>query len=242
MYCLEFRPGQPSMVKADVLVIMAHPDDPEFSSGATIARLARDGKKIAYVICTAGDKGSSDRAMTPAKLIEVRMEEQRAAAAVLGVQDVVFLGHPDQALEADDELRKELVALIREYRPDLVITHSPYQRYIWWHRDHRMCGEAAMDAVFPYARDHMAYPDLLARGLEPHKVSEIWLAGADDANYKSDITATFNLKIDAIKCHRSQVEEDFFARLDRIKARASAAAEGEEFLLAEAFRRVEIPW
>lgn len=230
------------MFKADVLVIMAHPDDPEFSSGATIARLVREGKKIVYIICTAGDKGSADRAMTPARLVELRMAEQREAAAVLGVNDVIFLGHPDQALEADTSLRKELVALIREYRPDLVITHSPYQRYIWWHRDHRQCGEAAMDAIFPYARDHMAYPELLARGLEPHKVSEVWLAGAEDANYKSDITATFNLKIDAIKCHKSQVEEDFLSRLDRIRARASAAAEGEEFLLAEAFRRVEIPW
>ncbi len=230
------------MNKADVLVIMAHPDDPEFSSGATIARLAKEGRRVVYVICTAGDKGSADRAMPPARLVEIRMAEQRAAATVLGVTDVIFLGHPDQSLEADTQLRKELVQLIREYRPDLVITHSPYQRYIWWHRDHRQCGEAAMDAVFPYARDHMAYPDLLARGLEPHKVNEVWLAGADDANYKSDITGTFNQKIDAIKCHKSQVEADFFQRLDRLKARASAAAEGEEFLLAEAFRRVEIPW
>jgi len=230
------------MAKAEVLVIMAHPDDPEFGAGATIARLVKEGKKVAYVICTAGDKGSADRAMTPAKLVEIRMTEQRATAGILGVEDVVFLGHPDQALEANAVLRKELVTLIREYRPDLVITHSPYQRYLWWHRDHRQCGEAAMDAVFPYARDHMAYPDLLARGLEPHKVNEIWLAGADDANYKSDITSTFDLKIEAIKRHKSQVEEDFFQRLDRIRARASAAANGEEFLLAEAFRRVEIPW
>jgi len=230
------------MAKADVLVIMAHPDDPEFSAGATIARLAREGKRVVYVICTAGDKGSADRTMTPARLVEIRMAEQRAAAAVLGVDDVVFLGHPDQALLADDTLRKELVRLIRDYRPDLVITHSPYQRYIWWHRDHRQCGEAAMDAVFPYARDHMAYPDLLAKGFEPHKVNEVWLAGAEDANYKSDIGGTFGLKVDAIKCHKSQVETDFLARIDRLKARASAAAEGEEFLMAEAFRRVEIPW
>jgi LmbE family N-acetylglucosaminyl deacetylase len=230
------------LAKADVLVIMAHPDDPEFGAGATIARLAREGKKVVYVICTAGDKGSPDRNMTPARLAEIRMGEQRAAAKTLGVDDVIFLGHPDQALEADVEFRKELVQIIREYRPDLVITHSPYQRYIWWHRDHRKCGEAAMDAIFPYARDHMAYPDLLAKGLEPHKVNEIWLTGADDANYKSDITGTFSQKIDAIKCHKSQLGEDFFQRLDRIKARASAAAEGEEFLLAESFRRVEIPW
>jgi LmbE family N-acetylglucosaminyl deacetylase len=230
------------MDKADVLVIMAHPDDPEFSSGATIARLVKEGKKVVYVICTAGDKGSADRMMTPARLVEIRMAEQRAAAAVLGVADVIFLGHPDQALEADAELRKELVRLIREYRPDLVITHSPYQRYIWWHRDHRQCGEAAMDAIFPYARDHMAYPDLLARGYEPHKVNEVWLAGAEDANYKSDITGTFPLKVEAVKCHRSQVEADFLERIDRLKARASAAAEGEEFFMAEAFKRVEIPW
>ena len=230
------------MDKADVLVIMAHPDDPEFAAGATIARLAKEGKRVVYVICTAGDKGSSDRTMTPARLIEIRMAEQRAAAAVLGVADVLFLDHPDQALEADAELRKELVRVIREYRPSLVITHSPYQRYIWWHRDHRQCGEAVMDAVFPYARDHMAYPDLLAKGFEPHKVDEVWLAGAEDANYKSDIVATFGLKVDAIKCHKSQIEADFLARIDRVKARACAAAEGEAFFMAEAFKKVDIPW
>ncbi|MEN8614830.1 PIG-L deacetylase family protein [Dehalogenimonas sp. THU2] len=230
------------MDKADVLVIMAHPDDPEFSSGATIARLTREGKRVVYVICTAGDKGTSDRDMTPAKLVEIRMVEQRAAAAVLGVAEVVFLGYPDQGLEATPDLRKELVRLVRGYRPDLVITHSPYQRYIWWHRDHRQCGEAVMDAVFPYSRDHLAYPDLLANGYEPHKVGEVWLAGAEDSNYKSDITSTFTLKLEAIKCHKSQVEADFMDRLDRIKARASAAADGEEFIMAEAFRRIEIPW
>lgn len=230
------------MDKADVLVIMAHPDDPEFSSGATIAGLVQGGKRVVYVICTAGDKGTADREMTPARLVGIRMAEQRAAAQTLGVADVVFLGYPDQGLEATAELRKELVRLIRSYRPDLVITHSPYQRYIWWHRDHRQCGEVVMDAVFPYARDHMAYPDLLANGYEPHKVNEVWLAGADDANYKSDISATFGLKLEAIKCHKSQVEVDFVERMDRVKARASAAPEGEDFLLAETFRRVEIPW
>jgi LmbE family N-acetylglucosaminyl deacetylase len=230
------------VTKADVLVIMAHPDYPEFASGATIARLTKEGKKVVYVICTAGDKGSADRTMTPARLVEIRITEQRAAARVLGVEEVIFLGHPDQALEADAQLRKELVKLIRQYRPDLVITHSPYQHYIWWHRDHRMCGEAAMDAVFPLARDHMAYPDLLAQGLEPHKVNEVWLAGAEDANYKSDISTTFPLKIEAVKCHQSQIGADFIERIDRLKTRACTAAEGEEFFMAEGFRRVEIPW
>ncbi|TFG46723.1 MAG: PIG-L family deacetylase, partial [Dehalococcoidia bacterium] len=104
------------------------------------------------------------------------------------------------------------------------------------------CGEAVMDAIFPYSRDHLAYPDLLAAGYEPHKVDEVWLAGAEDSNYKSDITATFDLKINAIKCHKSQLGDDFTERLDRLQARASAAAEGEQFLMAEAFRRIEIPW
>ncbi|MGI2336599.1 MAG: PIG-L deacetylase family protein [Dehalogenimonas sp.] len=228
--------------QADVLVIMAHPDDPEFSSGGTIARLSAEGKRVVYVICTAGDKGTDDRDMTPARLVAIRMEEQRAAAAALGVAEVVFLGHPDQGLEATAELRKELVRLLRLYRPRLVITHSPYQRYIWWHRDHRQCGEAVMDAVFPYSRDHLAYPDLLAGGYEPHKVDEVWLAGAEDADYRSDIEGFFDRKVEAIKCHSSQIGGEFVARLDRIKARASAAAEGEQFLLAESFKKIEIPW
>ncbi|ADJ25656.1 LmbE family protein [Dehalogenimonas lykanthroporepellens BL-DC-9] len=228
--------------KADVLVIMAHPDDPEFSSGGTIARLTGEGKRVVYVICTAGDKGSDDRTMTPAGLVKLRMAEQRSAAASLGVADVVFLGQPDQGLEATPELRKELVRLIRAYRPELVITHSPYQRYMWWHRDHRKCGESVMDAVFPYARDHMAYPDLLADGYEPHKVGEIWLAGAEDADYRSDIEGFFDRKLAAIQCHKSQLGPDFTERLERLKARAEAAAEGEAFLKGESFKKVEIPW
>ena len=228
--------------KADVLVIMAHPDDPEFSSGGTIARLTGEGKRVVYVICTAGDKGSDDRTMTPARLVALRMAEQRAAAETLGVAEVNFLGLPDQGLEATPELRKELVRLIRAYRPELVITHSPYQKYMWWHRDHRKCGESVMDAVFPYARDHMAYPDLLAAGYEPHKVDEVWLAAAEDADYCSDIEPWFDRKVAAIQCHKSQLGADFAQRLERLKARAEAAAEGEAFLKGEGFKKVEIPW
>jgi LmbE family N-acetylglucosaminyl deacetylase len=226
---------------ADVLVLSAHPDDAEFGAAGTVARWTDEGKKIVYVICTNGDKGTSDRTLAPDQLLKIRKKEQQAAAEVLGVQEVVFLDFPDQGLEDTPALRKQIVRLIRTYQPGVLVTSDPYRRYLW-HRDHRIIGQVAMDAVFPYARDHLAYPDMLAQGLEPHKVAEILFWGAEDINYRSDITDTFDRKIDALRCHASQMRE--FKTTDPVnwlRDRCREMAQGEAFELAEGFHRVELP-
>ena len=221
-----------------LMVIAPHPDDSEFGIAGTVARLTQEGKNVVYVICTNGNKGSSDRKMTPGKLAKIREKEQRAAAATLGVSEVVFLGYPDQGLDDTAEFRKALVRVIRQYQPHVVATCDPYRKYMW-HRDHRITGQVAADAVFPFARDHMAYPDLLAEGLEPHKVREMWFWGTDDPNFRSDITATFENKLAALACHTSQVDVSAGMR-DRLMGFAKMNAKGEKFELAEAFHRVEM--
>jgi LmbE family N-acetylglucosaminyl deacetylase len=165
--------------KVDVLVIMPHPDDAEFGCAGTVARWTAEGKSVVYVLLTNGDKGTSDRSLTPDKLADVRQIEQREAAKVLGVSEVVYLGYPDQGLEDSPELRKDIVRQIRLFRPDTVVTLDPYRRYVW-HRDHRIAGQVVLDAVFPYARDFLAYPDLMAEGLEPHKVKEMYFTASED--------------------------------------------------------------
>ena len=155
---------------------------------------------------------------------------------------MVFLGNPDQGLEETPEFRKQIVRMIRLYRPETVVTADPYRRYIW-HRDHRIAGQVTIDAVFPYARDHLAYPDLLEENLQPHKVKEMLFWASEDINYLSDITATFDLKLAALRCHESQVKSMKVSDLEKwLRQRCSDLAEGENFDLAEAFHREEIVW
>ena len=222
-----------------LMVISPHPDDCEFGIAGTVARLTKEGKQVVYVICTNGNKGTGDRSLTPEKLAEIREKEQLAAAKVLGVKETVFLKYPDQGLEDCHEFRRDLVRVIRKYKPFAVATSDPYRKYMW-HRDHRIAGTVTADAVFPYSRDHLAYPELLDEGLEPHKVREMWFWGSDDPNFKQDITDTMDIKLDALKCHQSQVGDVPPQMRERMKDFARMNAKGEKFQLAEAFHRVEM--
>lgn len=224
----------------DVMVISAHPDDAEFGVAGSVARWTGDSKAVVYVVCTSGDKGTADPGLTPSGLAAVREEEQKAAAAIVGVREVVFLRIPDQGVEDTHEFRRLLVRMIRLYRPGVVVTSDPYRRYLS-HRDHRIVGQVALDAVYPYARDHLAYPDLLREGLGPHKVREMLFWGSEAVNYRSDITATFDKKLAALLCHTSQVKEWQTNIKEWLYRRCRQMAEGEDFELAEAFHRVEIP-
>lgn len=225
----------------DILAIIAHPDDAEFGAAGSIAAWTAAGKSVVYAVCTGGDKGTSDRGVRPADLAEVRQQEQRAAATVLGVTEVVFLGMEDQGLEETPEFRETIVRLIRTYRPEKVISSDPYRRYVW-HRDHRIVGQVVMDALFPYARDHLAYPNLLEEGLEPHKVKEALFFGADEVNHWIDISTTFELKLEALACHATQMRELKVDNLESwLRARCRRLAEGSDFTLAEAFHRVKLP-
>ena len=223
--------------KADVMVITPHPDDAEFGVAGSVVNWVREGKAVVYVVCTNGDKGTSDPDLKPAELAKIRETEQLAAAKLLGVREVIFLRHPDQSLEDTPEFRKELVRLIRMYRPDTVVTADPYRRYIW-HRDHRIAAQVTMDAIFPYARDVHSYPELLEESLEPHRVTEVLFWGSPDTNHRLDITDTFDIKMDALACHKSQIPPDRFLEMkERIRERYHLMAEGEDFELAETFHR-----
>lgn len=225
---------------ADILVVVAHPDDAEFGVAGTVARWVQEGKQVVYVVCTSGEKGTTDRSTRPTDLARIREREQESAARVLGVREVLFLRLPDQGLEDTPEFRKMVVRAIRTYRPHTVVTCDPYRRYVW-HRDHRIVGQVTLDAVFPFARDHLAYPDLAAEGLEPHKVREMLFFGAEDVNYRSDITATFDLKVAAFRCHESQVRELEMQDIGAwLREWSCSMAEGAECELAEAFHRVDI--
>lgn len=225
--------------KADIMVITAHPDDSEFGAAGTIARWTREGKIVVYIVCTNGDKGSSDTAIAPEKLVKIREQEQLEAARVLGVSRVVFLHYHDQELEDTPEFRKELVRQIRIFRPDTVLTSDPYRHRYIWHRDHRIAGQAALDAIYPYARDFLAYPDLWKEGLQPHKVKDVFLWASEEPNYWSDITESFDTKIAALRCHKSQVG-DMPDLESWMRDWAKEAARGENFELAEAFHHEEI--
>jgi LmbE family N-acetylglucosaminyl deacetylase len=196
---------------ASVLVVVAHPDDAEFSAGGTIARWTSNGTRAALCICTNGDKGSDDPGISSAELARLREQEERAAASVLGIDEVIFLGHPDGTLQPTLELRRDIVRVIRQVRPEAVICPDPLRRYgatYVNHPDHRAVGEAALDAIYPSARDPLVFPELARAGLEPHKVVRVFVSNPLDPSCLVDIGETLERKIDALRQHRSQVSED----------------------------------
>ena len=204
------------------MVIVAHPDDPEFYCGGTIARWVREGVEIYYLIMTNGNKGSSDPTMTPERLADLRRAEQRAAAQILGVKGVVFLDEPDGELQPSLQLRRQVVREIRRYRPDIIACPDPAAFYFDSgyinHPDHRIAGVVALEAVFPAARNRMYHPELLEEGFEPHAVHEIYLVGSVQPNRWVDISDTIDLKIEAIKAHASQIGDPEV--LERVRQRA----------------------
>jgi LmbE family N-acetylglucosaminyl deacetylase len=224
------------------MVVTAHPDDSEFGAAGSVAKWILEGKRVVYVVCTSGDKGTDNPDIPSQELAKIREKEQGDAAAVLGVLDVIFLGYPDQALEDTPDFRKAIVRQIRRFKPDMVVTSDPYRRYIW-HRDHRITGQVVLDAVYPYARDRLAYPDLIEEGFMPHKVKKILLFGTQDVNLRIDITETFHLKLEALRCHKSQIIQLGIPDLEKwLWQRCQQMAEGEYFEVAEAFHQVEVAY
>ncbi len=226
-----------------VLVISAHPDDPDFGAAGTVACWARQGAHIVYCIVTDGSKGSSEPDMTSEELVRIREAEQRAAARVLGVAEVVFLGYEDGRVANTVALRRDLVRQIRLHRPEVLITHDPTARILHNqylnHPDHRAVGDAALDAVFPLARDRLNFPEHEAEGLQPHKVLDLFLTPTDQPNLVVDITAVMDLKIEALQKHTSQIG-DPEALAKRLRERAASYAAGTSFQYAERFRRVQL--
>ncbi len=226
------------------MIIMAHPDDAEWTCSATVAKWCAEGWEVVYVLCTDGSKGSDDPNMTSEQLVKIREEEQREAGRVLGLKDVVFLGYPDSQLEPTMELRKDLAREIRRHRPDVVITESPVRGGLnepvyAGHPDHLAAGEATLSAVFPTARDRLTFPELLDEGLEPHKVKEIWIAGGGEgSDMFIDVADHMATAIKALKAHRSQVSEEAADKYFLMGRAETAKKVGWEY--AEAFKRIKM--
>lgn len=226
-------------VPASAMCVVAHPDDTEFLFAGTVAKWTREGADVTYVIVTKGDKGSADPEMTPSRLTEIREAEQREAARVLGVKRCLFLGYEDGYLEPTLGLRRDITRLLRAHRPEVLMTFDPETRFFAGvypnHPDHRAAGDAAIDAMFPSARDRLTFPELLADGLEPHHVKQLWLGSSAQSNHWVDITPTLDLKKAAMRAHPSQFGEEM-VEIGAGMARMLAA--GQPFAYAESYRRI----
>ncbi len=225
-----------------VLVVVAHPDDIDFGYAGTVAALTSAGAEVIYAIATSGEAGPPED-MDRAEVKAMREREQRAAAAAVGVSDVRFLGQPDGHLVADLSLRQAISRVIRQVRPNLVITQSPERRYdriYASHPDHLAVAEATVAAVYPDARNPHAHVELLRdEGLEPHAVDEVWVGSLEPPDVFIDITAEIDRKIGALQCHESQTSAfDVGALLRDWAAAVVADNGGEPGRLAEAFRRI----
>jgi LmbE family N-acetylglucosaminyl deacetylase len=222
-----------------VMVVTAHPDDPEFGAGGTIAKLVKEGCEVTYVIVTNGNKGSGDRRVTPEHLARIRAEEQRDAARVLGVARVEFLGYEDGEVEDTRSLRLDVTRQIRRWRPDLIITQHPNRtttNFFGWHRDHRITAGVVLDCVYPLARDHLSFPELLPDH-EPHKVREVYLIQWEQPQLVVDITDAMDQKLQAIICHASQVS-DWKSVETRMRTRAATLGASKGYTYAEGFDHV----
>ncbi|HVX23533.1 MAG TPA: PIG-L deacetylase family protein [Acidimicrobiales bacterium] len=227
-----------------VLVVTAHPDDVDFGAAGTVATFTDAAVDVAYCVVTDGDAGGSDRTQSRADMAAVRRDEQRAAAAVVGVTDVTFLGYPDGRLAPTLELRRDISRVIRRFRPQRVLAQSPdrnWDRLFASHPDHLAAGEAAACAVYPDARNPFAHPDLLDEGLEPHTVDQLWLMAFPTPTVYVDTTDAFDRKVAALRAHRSQLSGDMdVEKLLREWSSGVANAAGlPDGRLAEAFRVVQ---
>jgi LmbE family N-acetylglucosaminyl deacetylase len=220
------------------LVVISHPDDGEFGAGPTIAHLTANGVRVDYVVTTDGSKGTEDPDVTPEQLATVRVREQRAAADLLGVSEIIHLGYPDGYLTPSLELRRDITRQIRRFRPDLVITQNPQRRldhnpYIG-HPDHLATGEATLAAVYPAARDHLNFPELWTEErLAPWKVRQVLLTGVEEPNLFLDVAETFEIGLRSILAHESQVDPETVG--DRMRERARQIGEPQGIGLAQAF-------
>jgi LmbE family N-acetylglucosaminyl deacetylase len=227
--------------------VTAHPDDVDFGAAGSVATWVKAGLEVAYCVITNGDAGGSDRSVARADMARLRQDEQRAAAAELGVSIVTFLGYPDGRLTASIELRRDVSRAVRRFRPERLVCQSPernWERIGASHPDHLAAGEAAVCAAYPDARNPFAHPELLEEGLEPFAVRELWLMASPRPNRAVDITDTFDRKLAALRRHESQVghETDLGERLRGwASANAAAAGLGAEGRLAEVFQVVEMP-
>ena len=229
-------------IPESAMAIVAHPDDIEFSCAGTLARWANNGARISYVICTSGDVGFDEPNMTKEKAAQIREAEQLAAANIVGASEVIFLHEPDGLLQPTIELRKKLVREIRRFQPEVVMCGDP--TIVWAgndyinHPDHRAAATAALDATFPAAGQPQLFEELAQEGLLAHKPRKVYVTSWRGADYFVDIEETIEIKIDALRAHKSQMKD--WDPEEFIRKWAAESAEGKEMTCAEGFRVVTL--
>lgn len=224
-----------------ILVILAHPDDPEFFCGATVARWTRMGHCVQYALLTRGDKGGNGRWVDPNELIAKREQEQKSAGEILGVSDITFFNFPDGYLQPSLEARREVVRLIRKLRPNIVVSCDPtnlfHRENRINHPDHLAAGRIVVEAVFPACGNELFFPELLDEGLKAYSVEEIWLSGTREGNVTIDVTDMWETKIKALHEHRSQIDD--LAAFDlMLRKRHTPESSFENPRYIESFRRI----
>ena len=229
-------------IPTSAMVVMAHPDDMEFSCAGTVARWAQAGSRVIYVLCTSGEVGIADPDMTKENAAAIREDEQREAARITGVQEVVFLREPDGMLQPTLELRKKLVREIRRFQPEVVVCGDPTvffsgETYIN-HPDHRAAATAALDAAFPAAGQPNLFQELEAEGLHAHKSRKVYVTGWNQSALYVNIEETIDIKVAALRAHKSQMRD--WDPEPRIKEWASERAKGKEMGYAETFRVITL--
>jgi len=234
------EPYQPKRI----LAIGAHPDDIDFGAAASLALWAKAGAEVYYLIVTDGSKGTADHEISSDELVKMRRYEQRAAAKAIGAKDVHFLKYVDSELEVTRELKRDLVRAIREVKPDTVITMDPTSVYssrrgFINHPDHRAVGQATLDAVYPLARDHLEFPELIEEGLEPHKIAHVLLINLDTQDWLVDVSEVFDLKLAALGKHASQIS-DINATFEMVRHWSAELGKTAGCDYAEGFVRIDI--
>ncbi len=221
------------------MLVIPHPDDAEGGCGGTVAKWTAEGTEFVFVLCTNGDKGTSDTNMTTAKLAAIREAEQQEAADSLGVKEVIYLSYGDGELEDNAKFRGELVKAIRTHKPEIVFCTDPFRQTFYLHRDHRISGQVTLDAVFPYARDFLHYNEHIQAGLETHKVADVLMWGTETPDTFIDITDNIEDKIEALKKHASQVASSGRDVDHFVKMYAERQGQMANMTYAEGFKRIQ---
>ena len=228
-----------------VLAVAAHPDDLEFSVSGTIAKWTAQGVKAYYLILTDGSKGTEDRSALPYDMTKLRRQEQKAAGEIIGLSDVFSEDFEDGTLENTMAVKKAISRIIRKVKPDVVLCMDPtfiysLERGMINHSDHRAGAMAVIDSVYPLARDHLSFPDLLEKEkLEPHKVKTLLMTNFEDHNYGEDVSEFFNTKIKALAAHESQIP-NIEATTAMLKNFMSINGKKYGFQYVEVFKRLDL--
>lgn len=219
-----------------VMVIAAHPDDPEFGCAATVAKWADMGREITYVLLTSGDKGSHDPNVRPGQIAGIREDEQRAAAEALGVKNVLFLNYADGILENTMDLRRRLSQIIRERQPNILLAIDPWRHY-QLHPDHRAAGMAALDALWA-AREWYLFPEQLLGDRQPWRIKEAYLFWTDHPDHWEDVSESIDKRVAALRCHATQIRSRLDTLEERVRKGASETAKDHGMEYAEAFKKL----